>query len=251
VQSFLSSPQQRILILADAHLPLDNRHGAKQRLRQFQNVIEHYRDNLGLLILLGDIFDFWWEWRTVVPKNATSLLFLVRELRNSGIPVHFFAGNHDFKISGYLECEIGMELHHDDWVAMIDRKKVYFHHGDGFAISDTNYRRMRRIFRNPVAQWGFGTLLHPDLAMNIGRFFSSLGERKRGEKPYPHTPFLEYQDRVREILATGYDMVVIGHTHRPQLIEFEEGIFHNPGPFLDRFCYSIIEGDLPVLKVWE
>ncbi|MBS1261767.1 MAG: UDP-2,3-diacylglucosamine hydrolase [Calditrichaeota bacterium] len=246
-----TSPERRALIIADAHLPLDGRSGAGHKFARLIELLDHYRDTLALLILLGDTFDFWYEWGQVVPKRAFPLLAKLRALVDDGIPVHIFAGNHDFKLDSFLHDEVGAEIHMDGWRITLDGRRYYFHHGDGFAASDRNYHRMKGVFRNATVQALFGGVLHPDLAMKVGRFVSRFGEEKARTLDAIQPPYPEYEDTARRLLENGNDVVVIGHLHIPFTTKLEQGVFLNPGPFLEMNRYGLIEGDLPRSEVWR
>ncbi|MDP8207127.1 MAG: UDP-2,3-diacylglucosamine diphosphatase [Candidatus Electryonea clarkiae] len=250
-KTFQTSPNSRVLIIGDAHLPLDKQEGGAASIEHFRQLIKYYKDSLTLLVLLGDIFDFWYEWRHVIPKRATGLLYDLHDIALKGVPIHYFAGNHDFKLTGYLEKEIGMKIHLDEWITEIDGKRIFFHHGDGFAAGDINYRRMKKVFRNPIAQFLFGTILHPDLSMILGRISSNAGVHNRKNYVDRNPPIEEYHKAAGKILAGNIDVVIFGHTHRTEHIEFEQGIYHNPGPFQKKMNYSLIENGLLISKVWK
>lgn len=247
-----SSKTSRVLIVADAHIPLDGRAGSDEMIRRFGEMVDHYADSLQTLVLLGDLFDFWYEWRHVVPKRAFPLLHRFRGLVDRGVSVHYFAGNHDFRLAGFLQNEVGIELHMDEWEAEFDGRRYWFHHGDGLARSDVSYRRMKRVFRNPIAQKLFGSIIHPDLALNLGRTTSETGRKKHeqlGGRIWP--PQSEYLETAQRVIGADYDVVVIGHTHTAADVELKGGHFHNPGAWGDDGSYSVIEGGLPKHEVWK
>jgi UDP-2,3-diacylglucosamine hydrolase len=247
-----TSPDRRALIVADAHLPLDDRSGGEAQRQAFLELVDHHAGRLGLVVLLGDLFDFWYEWRHVVPKRAFRILARMRELVLDGVEVHYFAGNHDFRLAGFLRDDVGLTLHMDSWTPELDGRRYWMHHGDGLAASDVNYRRMKRVFRSRLAQGLFGGILHPDLAMGLGRGTSEKGRRrhaKRGGTIWP--PESEYIEAARGILRQGHDVAVFGHTHGPLDRELEEGHVHNPGAFFRDGHYSVIEGGLPQREVWR
>ena len=246
-----TSQERRVLIIADAHLPLDNRSGGKEEREAFQALIRHYRGSLQRLILLGDVFDFWYEWRHVIPKRAFRILADLRNLVESGVETHYFAGNHDFRLAGLLRDDIGLKIHMDEWRVELDGRRYWFHHGDGLAASDSKYRTMKRVFRNPVAQTLFGTILHPDLAMGLGRETSDQGRKKNQRRETVWPPLEEYHAAAQRVLKSGEDVVVIGHTHVEETVELNGGVFHNPGSFYDERRYSLIEGGLPHSEVWR
>ncbi len=245
-----TSKSSKVLIIADAHLPLDGRKGASATLKSFRNLIEHHSDSLNTLVLLGDTFDFWYDWNHVVPKRAFTLLTYLRNIVLGGIDVHLFAGNHDFRVKGFLEDEVGLSVHMDEWRVKVDGKVIYFHHGDGFAVSDSGYRNMKKIFRHPLSQFLFGNFFHPDLAMSFGKWVSQLGRSKGNGVAEKRRIQQEYVDAAEGLIKEGNDIVIFGHTHLPKLLELESGWYHNPGPFLREKRYSLIDGGLPHSEVW-
>jgi UDP-2,3-diacylglucosamine hydrolase len=246
-----TSHENRVLILADAHVPLDGRPGADAELARMTRLVNRYRDSLGMLILLGDTFDFWFEWIHVIPKRAFPFLSTLHELTRSGIPVHIFAGNHDFKLGRFFHEYVGAETHLDEWSVTLDGRRYYFHHGDGFAASDVNYRRMKAVFRNPIPQTLFGSVVHPDLSMQIGKWVSGWGGTKSRTEDGELPVWKEYEETASAILREGYDVVVTGHMHQAFLTELPEGHFFNPGPYLAERRYGLIEGGLPRSEVDE
>jgi UDP-2,3-diacylglucosamine hydrolase len=246
-----TSSDHRVLIIADAHLPLDNRPEGKGDREAFQGLLRHYRDSLGLLVLLGDVFDFWYEWKHVMPKRAFGVLADLRDMVDSGIETHYFAGNHDFRLAGFLENEIGLKIHMDEWRVELDGRRYWFHHGDGLAASDVNYRRMKRVFRNRFAQVLFGGIVHPDLAIGLGRATSDEGRKQNQRRNSVWPPLEEYHAAAERVLKSGEDVVVIGHTHVEETEELNGGVFHNPGAFFEERHYSLIEGGLPHSEVWK
>ncbi|MFH0883322.1 MAG: UDP-2,3-diacylglucosamine diphosphatase [bacterium] len=246
-----TSQDHRVLIIADAHLPLDNRPDGEREREAFRMLLRHYRDSLQLLVLLGDVFDFWYEWRHVIPKRAFGILADLRDLVDSGVETHYFAGNHDFRLSGFLRDDIGLKIHMDEWRVVLDERRYWFHHGDGLAASDVNYRRMKRVFRSPLAQALFGRIIHPDLAMGLGRTTSDEGRRKNQRRESIWPPVEEYYAAAQSVLKSGEDVVVVGHTHIEETRKLDGGVFHNPGAFHVERRYSLIEGGLPHSEVWR
>lgn len=241
-----------VLVLADAHVPLDDRRGAKTQRQSLHDLLQQHGPAAHTIMLLGDTFDFWFEWKHAVPKRGFALFHLLRELVDSGTPIHYFAGNHDFHLGPFLRDDLGLFTHLDAHVETLGGKRWYFHHGDGLAASDRGYRRMKAVFRNPLAQKLFGALVHPDLALELGKKISNLGREKhqrRGVEVFP--PFEEYQARAREILRSGHDAVVIGHVHKAFSTQLDEGLFCSPGPFLKSGAYGWIENGTLETRHWR
>jgi UDP-2,3-diacylglucosamine hydrolase len=245
-----TSARNQVLIVADAHLPLDDRSGGAQERAAFLALLQRHRETTGLLVLLGDIFDFWYEWRHVVPKRAVPILMEVHSMVRAGVPVHYFAGNHDFRLAGFLSEEVGIALHLDHWTTHIDGKRYYFHHGDGMAASDAAYRRLRSLFRNPVAQNLFGAVVHPDLAIELGRSTSDKGRRRHERAPEREPDPEEYRARARSILRSGQDVVAFGHSHMAEITRWEEGLYLNPGAFVEDRRFAVVQDGEPRLETF-
>ncbi len=244
---YTTSYESRILIVADAHLYLDDRSGYETHIRDFRELLAQEREQTFLLVLLGDLFDFWYEWNHVIPKRAFGILQDFQEMVRDGIEIHYFAGNHDFRLKGFLDEVVGCHIHMDEWCPVIDGKRYYFHHGDGFAKTDVGYRRLKRILRNPCMQFLFQRCVHPDLAMSLGKLASIAGRAKHnGSRPSDR----EYLAAAEQLLERGRDLVVFGHNHQAKLEEIPGGWYHNPGPFFEERRYSTIAGGLPECKVF-
>ncbi len=250
-ESFQTLPNRRIMIVADAHLPLDDRLGAENERRLFCDLLDAHLEGTETVVLLGDTFDYWYEWAYVIPKLAFAILDRLRKLVRAGVKVHYFAGNHDFRFAGFLEKEVGLTIHMDEWIVEIDGHATYFHHGDGLAASDRKYRKMKSVFRNPAVQFLFGNIIHPDLSMYIGRVTSGIGHRRREAHHRGCPPDDEYREAAGKIIARGYDLVIFAHTHRAADMKINKGLYHNPGPFMKEHRYSVIAGDLPRGMIWQ
>lgn len=246
-----SNPKNRLLIVADAHLPLDNRRGGEQQTERFIKLLKQEKTKTSTLVLLGDIFDFWYEWDHVIPKRAFPVLLLLHQFVLDGISVHYFAGNHDFRIKGFLETEIGLSVHMNQWETTVDGKRVYFHHGDGMAASDSSYRKMKRVFRSRWAQNLFKIFVHPDFAMQLGRRTSDGGRHLHNSGKKKHPLELEYVECAQSLARKGFDIIVFGHTHMQASIPLEGGVFFNPGPFLEQHRFGILEDGVPRSEVFE
>jgi len=168
-----------------------------------------------MIFLLGDIFDFWFEYRKVVPQGFVRVLGALAEICDSGIPVHFFTGNHDIWVFDYLPRETGMIIHHGPFETELLGKKFYIAHGDDLGEKDKKYQLIKRFFHNRLAQWAFAKL-HPDFAIGFAHRWSQNSRLLRGKKG---VGFLgeEKEDQIiyaREVLANKHiDYFVFGHRH--------------------------------------
>ncbi len=190
------------------------------------------------LVLVGDLFDFWYEWRTVIPKAPFHVLHRLRMLVDRGIEVHYLAGNHDFRLRGFLESDVGLKLHANTLTAQIGGQATYIFHGDGILARDTGYRLMKKVLRNRAAQRVF-SWLHPDLAMRLARGTSVTSRTVKRARPDDDAEYLAF---ARSQFAEGYAGVILGHTHRP-IEHVEDGhTYVNLGDWIYAYSYGLHDG---------
>lgn len=178
----------------------------------------------GEIYLLGDVFDFWWEYRRVVPRGYTRFLGTVSEITDSGIPVHFFTGNHDMWVSDYLSSECGMIVHTGPCTTEFDGMKFHLAHGEGLGTLDRGYKLLLSIFRNKPLRVLYSSL-HPAIGMGIGHRWSLNSRLAKGIKK----EFLgeENEDLVRyarSVLTNEkIDYFIFGHRHLGMTLRLPEG----------------------------
>ena len=178
--------------------------------------------------MLGDLFEFWMEYRETIPKDGFRVVAALRALALSGVEVHLFAGNHDFNLGTFFDS-IGIRTHADPLEIELQGKRLLLLHGDGIACSDGRYRAVKAVLRNPACNW-LWKAIHPDLGMKIARLVGRES-RLRGDEILEPTP--EYDAAADAFLATGkYDAVVHGHTHLAFVREREKGIYVNSGEWI-------------------
>lgn len=198
---------------SDTHFGLDGAH-SRQRERLFVRWLDEVSADAQAIFLVGDIFDFWYEYKRVVPKGFTRLLGKLSELTDRGVEIHFFAGNHDLWNFSYLEEECGVILHQHSEVMELAGKRVFIAHGDLLGPRGCKDRFFSGLFRSRVAQWFFSRLVHPDAAMRFGQRWS---RSSRQSKPVAVRFRGEEEGIVRfarEYLKThDVDLFVCGHIH--------------------------------------
>jgi UDP-2,3-diacylglucosamine hydrolase len=166
------------------------------------------------IYLLGDIFDFWWEYRLVVPRGFTRFLGTVSEITDSGIPVHFFTGNHDMWVGDYLSGECGMIIHTSPLTTLLNGKKFHLAHGEGLGTSSKGYKILLSIFRNKPLQSMYSAL-HPSIGIGIGHRWSLNSRLGKGITK----EFLgeENEDLIRYAVSVlendKIDYFIFGHRH--------------------------------------
>src|SRR5476649_1355225 len=170
---------KKIYFLSDFHLGAPDYASSLEREKILVQFLEEIKQDAAEIFLVGDMFDFWYEYRKVVPKGYVRLLGKLAELSDSGIPIHVFTGNHDMWMSGYFEKELNIPVYHQPKVFEWNGKKFYIGHGDGLGPGDHGYKFIKKIFRNKLCQWMFGQL-HPTWGLGLANYFSRKSRAKTG-----------------------------------------------------------------------
>jgi UDP-2,3-diacylglucosamine hydrolase len=245
------SSHKKIYFASDAHFGLSGPGESLPREKLFAGWLESIREEAGGIYLLGDIFDFWFEYSKVVPGGYTRVLGKIAEITDSGIPVHFFTGNHDLWTFGYLARETGMIIHKNSFKTEIYGKKFYLAHGDGLDENDRGFQVMKKIFTNPALQWLFARL-HPNFSMWLGHKWS---HKSRYSKELI-TPFQGADKEEHMIFANRllekehHDFFIFGHRHLPFDKPLNNGTSRciNLGDWLWHFSYAVFDGEKLELK---
>jgi UDP-2,3-diacylglucosamine hydrolase len=233
--------RSKIYFASDAHLGYPSHADSLVREKKLVHWLSQARIDAKEIFLLGDIFDFWYEYKRVVPKGFTRLLGTIASITDEGIPVHFFSGNHDVWAFSYLADETGMKIHHEPYIAEFGGKKFFIAHGDGLGPGDPGYKILKSIFRSPVLQWLFSHLLHPDCAMRFGHRWS-ISSRNNKDNP----PFMgeEKEQLIRfarqQLEKEPVDYFIFGHRHIPFDFTFNGANCRviNLGDWLEHFTYA-------------
>lgn len=226
---------KNVYILSDAHLgslAIEHRRTQERRIVRFLDDIKY---KAAAVYLLGDMFDFWYEYKYVVPKGFTRFLGKLSELTDMGVEVHYFTGNHDIWMYGYLEEECGVTLHRQPLTTEIYGKVFYMAHGDGLGGGDRRFHLIRGIFHNRLCQRLF-SMIHPRWGMQFGLTWAKHSRMKRADGKEP--PYMG-EDREKLVLYTkeyikthkDIDYFIYGHRH----IELDL--------MLSRKCRMMIIGD--------
>ena len=146
----IPAPGKKIYFISDFHLGAPDRQQSRLRENKILSFLQSIEQDVDSLFILGDIFDFWFEYKKVVPKGFTRLLGKLAELSDKGIPIHVFTGNHDLWMRGYFEEELGIKVYHQPAIFTWNAQTFFIGHGDGLGPGDFGYKRLKKIFRNPV-----------------------------------------------------------------------------------------------------
>lgn len=235
------------LFISDAHLGIGSSKDQERRIDLLLECLDHYKPEMEKLFILGDLFDFWFEWRHVILKRHFRVLAKLSELTAAGLELHYLAGNHDFALSGFLEGEIGAQTHLDGFQFESDSKKFYLLHGDGLAPADWGYRIMKRIFRNRFNQKLF-SYLHPNFSLALAHRSSYTSRRySRRRWDIDGEAYLQAAER---LIDQGNDYVLFAHTHEPLLMPIKSGFYINTGDWMQYFSYAIYADGKMTLKYW-
>ncbi len=245
------SSNKKIYFASDAHFGLSGPDESLPREKLFSGWLEAIRKDAGEIYLLGDIFDFWFEYSKVVPRGYTRILGKIAEITDSGIPVHFFTGNHDIWTFDYLSAETGMIVHKSALKTEIYGKRFYLAHGDGLDENDMGFKLLKNIFTNPLLQWMFARL-HPNLALRIGHKWSHKSRySKELITPYQGDDNEDHMIFANRILEKEhFDYFVFGHRHLPFERPLKNGTSRciNLGDWLWHFSYAVFDGKNMELK---
>lgn len=236
---------KKVYFASDNHLGAPNAADSLQRERRFVQWLGHIRNDAAALFLMGDLFDFWFEYAHVVPKGFTRTLGKLAELTDSGIAVYYFVGNHDLWMRGYFEQELNIPVFHKPQVFHLNQKVFFLGHGDGLGPGDKGFKRMKKVFTHPLAQWCF-RWLHPDLGVPLARYFSVKNRLISGEDDVRFLGedrewLVQYAKRKLE--THHYDYFVFGHRHLPLDIALTDtSRYVNLGDWIQYFSYAAFDG---------
>lgn len=212
---------KKVYFASDFHLGIPDHDSSLKREKMLVEWLEQCREDCKELFLMGDIFDFWFEYKTVIPKGYVRILGKLAEMVDQGIPVHLFTGNHDIWAFNYLQQEIGIKIHRKPEVRRMDGKIFYLAHGDGLGPGDRGYKFLKKVFSNPVNQWLF-RWLHPDIGARMALYFSHKSRLANIVKEEKKENRINIQDEMlfkycEGILAKNkeIDFFIFGHRHLP------------------------------------
>ncbi len=230
---------------SDFHLGVDARLSSAEREKQIIRWLDQIAGKADAVYLVGDLFDFWFEYATVVPRGYTRLLGQLATMRDAGIPIYFFTGNHDMWMFGYFEQELGIPIYRSPIIREIDGKKYYIGHGDGLGPGDYGYKFIKQVFANPLSQWLFARL-HPNFGIRLAQYFSGSS---RQANPSPQV-FLGEEQEWLAVYAQqkleqipDIDYFIFGHRHLPIdfLLRNGHSRYLNLGEWLYHNSYVVAE----------
>lgn len=234
----------KIYFISDIHLGLYPAEKSAVRERLLVKWLDSIKNDASELYLLGDIFDFWHEYKHVVPRGFTRFLGKIAELSDMGIKLHYFTGNHDIWIYNYLPTEIGLKVYRHHVTRDMGGKNFYIAHGDGIGSSEAGYKLMKWGFTNKALQWLFARI-HPNASMAFGKRWSKGSRYAKGiiADPYRGDDQEVQVIFAREILKKEhFDFFIFGHRHIPFDVQVGNSRIVNLGDWINNFTYAIWDG---------
>jgi len=245
---------KNIYFLSDFHLGAPDAATSLAREKRVCRFLDSIKREAAQLFIVGDLFDFWFEYRQVVPKGYVRILGKLAELTDSGIPVHFFVGNHDMWMKDYFQKELGIPVYFEPKEFTFNNKKFLIGHGDGLGPGDRGYKAMKKVFRHPLSKWMFG-ILPPYIGIGIANYFSRKSRAKTGQID---EVFLGEENEwliiySKEVLQKEhYDYFIFGHRHLPLDIKLENNSrYINLGEWIKYDSYAVFDGENVALKYYK
>ncbi len=247
-------PGKKIYFLSDFHLGAPNYVTSLEREKRVVTFLEEAKKDASHIFIVGDLFDFWYEYRTVVPKGYVRILGKMAEITDSGIPIYFFVGNHDMWMKGYFEKELNIPVYFEPAAFEFNHKKFLVGHGDGLGPGDHGYKFIKKIFRNKACQWLFG-ILPPAVGVGLANY---LSRRSRAVTGQTDEKFLGEEKEwlityCKDVLKKEhYDYFIFGHRHLPIDFNLNSGSrYINLGDWIRYNSYAVFDGTHLELKYYH
>ena len=245
---------KNIYFTSDHHFGAPTRAASKPREEKFVSWLDSIKKDAEVLFVLGDLFDFWFEYKHVIPKGFTRVLGKLAELSDSGIEIHFFVGNHDLWMNGYFEEEFNIKVYHKPQQFKLNNKIFFIGHGDGLGPHDKGYKRLKKVFKNSFFRWVY-RWLHPDLGVRFAQYLSVKNKLISGDEDIRYTNdndewLVRYAQR--KLQDNHYDYFVFGHRHLPLDISLSpKSTYINLGDWIRHYTYGMFNGEKLILKTFE
>lgn len=245
---------KKVYFSSDNHLGAPTMAQSLPREKKFVAWLDHVKEDAAAIFLLGDLFDFWFEYKTVVPKGFTRTLGKLAEISDSGIPIYFFVGNHDLWMRDYFKTELNIEVFHKPQDFTFNNKTFLIGHGDGLGPGDKGYKRMKKVFTNPFSKWLFNWL-HPDIGVKLAQYMSVKNKLISGDDDAKFlgedNEWLVQYCRRKES-EQHRDYYVFGHRHLPLDITISESSkYINLGDWIQYYTYGKFDGEVLELKKFK
>jgi UDP-2,3-diacylglucosamine hydrolase len=242
----------KIYFASDFHFGVPDHALSREREDLVVSWLEEIRKDATEIYLIGDVFDFWFEYSAVIPKGFIRFQGKLAELADSGIKITLFKGNHDMWMFDYFVKELGIQVISDELILERNGKKFYLHHGDGLGPGDAKYKILKKIFRSTFCQWLFARI-HPNFGVRIAKKWSKYSRLQNNQKE-------EFQDLSKEwlvsyckelLLKEHYDFLIFGHRHLPLDVQLGKSRYINLGEWMNFNSYAVFDGENLELRYFK
>lgn len=238
--------REAVYFASDFHLGLPQDDNDYSRQKFICRWLEHIARDASHIFLLGDLFDAWFEYKNVIPKEFTRFLGTLASLSDKGIKIYIFSGNHDIWMRDYFQKEMNIPVFHEKQTFIINGKKFLLAHGDGLGPGDKGYKRLKKLLRNPLAQWLY-RWMHPDWGLPLARYFSRKGDKHVTDAPIPFLGMDKewlVQYALKKLEQEHFDYFIFGHRHLFLDISLnEQSRYINLGDWIRYNSYARFEGE--------
>ena len=238
-----------LYFISDVHLSMDGSASEAEKRRHLREFVGHVSEMGGTLFIVGDLFDFWFEYKHVIPKAYFDILTVLNEAKLNGVDLHFVPGNHDYWIRDFLDKTLFKEVHFDGVSTEISGKRFLISHGDGIVSWDRGYRILRSVLRNRLFVFLY-RWLHPDIGYAIAKHFSRNGNYDHHTPEYKESVVSNLTEYCEDQCKNGIDYIIMGHYHQHKEIQLENGQFIILGDWIKYHSYGYFDGEQLSLKSW-
>lgn len=239
-----------LFFISDIHLMLDPKANGTRKQENLFQFLDHVAESKGNLFIVGDLFDFWFEYNDLIPKAYFPYLSKLAEIKAKGVDLHYMLGNHDYWVLDFITETLMTKTYYDDTVLEFNGKKIYLTHGDGLLSWDTVYRALKALIRNPLFIKSFRAL-HPNIAYWLARKISQRGRHFVHTDEYNQKIVNDLMNFANQKFDEGHNYVITGHYHQAREVDTEKGKMIILGDWINYFSYGEFDGSELKLKRWE
>lgn len=233
--------------ISDVHLGLQKENLEREKEKLLVDFLKFAESNCDELFIVGDLFDYWFEYKRVIQKGFIRTLGALASFRDTGKEIHYIIGNHDFLHKDFFEKEIGAKVYEEEIITELNGSKFFIAHGDGLMAGDNGYKMLKKVLRNKFIQRVY-SIIHPDLGIKIASGSSKASRDYTSTKNYGE--FSGLLDTAKILINKEYDYVVFGHSHRRAMEKIDNGMYVNLGTWLKKPCYGKFTNKFEIID-WE
>ena len=238
---------------SDFHLGAPSKEQSNERERAIVRWLDYAATDATDIFLVGDVFDFWFEYAAVIPKGYSRFFGKLAELADRGIQLHFFYGNHDMWVKQYFTEEFGMKIYANPIQLTLYGKRIYLGHGDGLGPGDYKYKFIKRVFRNPLCQWAFARI-HPNFGISLANYFSRSSRKSGMAKDMIYAGKDQewlYHFAAEHQKTNPQDYYIFGHRHLPLELTIDQAVYLNTGEWLYAQTFARFDGQKLEMWTWK